>query len=108
MTYDVNAHVKAIETFEAKAVGVFVPSTLPPSHNTLQISRTKETETKIDEELKELQATLANIEEARPFEDLTMSPTSSRERCHLINTSQATEVGEAHPRIVRRHACDSQ
>jgi len=66
VTYDVNVHVKAIETFEAKAV-----------------SRAKETETKIDEELKELQATLANIEEARPFEDLT-----------------ANEVGEAHPRIV--------
>ena len=26
----------------------------------------------IDEELRELQATLANIEEARPFEDLTV------------------------------------
>jgi F-type H+-transporting ATPase subunit d len=100
VTYDVNAHVKAIETFEAKAVGVFVPCTLPPSHNILQVSRAKETETKIDEELKELQATLANIEEARPFEDLTVSPPSSRERRHLINTSQATEVGEAHPRIV--------
>jgi F-type H+-transporting ATPase subunit d len=73
VTYDVNAHVKAIETFEAKAVGVFVPSTLPPSHNTLQISRAKEMETKIDEELKELQATLANIEEAHPFEDLTVT-----------------------------------
>jgi len=66
VTYDVGAHVKAIETFETKAV-----------------SRAKETETKIDEELKQLQATLANIEEARPFEDLT-----------------ANEVGEAHPRIV--------
>ncbi|KAF4574910.1 ATP synthase d subunit [Pleurotus pulmonarius] len=66
VTYDVSAHVKAIETFEAKAV-----------------EKAKETEAKIDIELKELQATLANIEEARPFEDLTVE-----------------DVGAAHPRIV--------
>ena len=74
--------------------------TLSPPHRPLQVSRAKETETKIDEELKELQATLANIEEARPFEDLTVGSALNRERCHLINTSQANEVGEAHPRIV--------
>ncbi|KAG8218336.1 ATP7, subunit D of the stator stalk of mitochondrial F1F0 ATP synthase [Butyriboletus roseoflavus] len=56
LTYDVNAHVRAIETFEAKAV-----------------EKAKETAQKIDVELKALQATLANIEEARPFEDLTVS-----------------------------------
>jgi len=66
VTYDVNEHVKAIETFEAKAV-----------------EKAKETEQKIDVELQELQATLANIEEARPFEQLT-----------------AQDVGKAHPRIV--------
>ncbi|KAI0662932.1 ATP synthase d subunit [Cubamyces menziesii] len=66
VTYDVNAHIKAIETFEAKAV-----------------AKAKETTEKIDAELKDLQATLANIEEARPFEDLT-----------------SEEVGKAHPRIV--------
>lgn len=76
VTYDVNAHVKAIETFEAKAVGVLESRAIPPSHNTLQVSRAKETETKIDEELKELQATLANIEEARPFDDLTVGSAS--------------------------------
>ena len=65
VTYDVSAHVKAIEAFEAKAV-----------------ARAKETEEKIDVELKDLQATLANIEDARPFEDLTVD-----------------EVGQAHPRI---------
>ncbi|KAH9942993.1 ATP synthase d subunit [Epithele typhae] len=65
VTYDVSAHVKAIETFETKAV-----------------AKAKETSDKIDAELKALQATLANIEEARPFEELT-----------------AEEVGEAHPRI---------
>jgi len=77
VTYDVNAHVRAIETFEAKAVGILVLCTVSPFHNTPQVSRAKETETKIDEELKELQATLANIEEARPFEDLTVGSTST-------------------------------
>lgn len=41
-------------------------------------------EEKIDVEIKELQATLANIEEARPFEDLTVF-----------------DVGDAHPRLVQ-------
>ncbi|KAI0314207.1 ATP synthase d subunit [Amylostereum chailletii] len=66
VTYDVTAHIKAIETFEAKAV-----------------TKAKETEAKIDVELKDLQATLSNIEEARPFEDLTLD-----------------DVGKAHPRIL--------
>ncbi|KAF5322908.1 hypothetical protein D9619_001053 [Psilocybe cf. subviscida] len=66
VTYDVNAHVKAIETFEATAV-----------------AKAQETEQKIDIELKELQATLANIETARPFEQLTVE-----------------DVGKAHPKIV--------
>jgi len=66
VTYDVSTQIKAIETFEAKAV-----------------AKAKETTEKIDVELKDLQATLANIEDARPFEDLT-----------------AEEVGAAHPRIV--------
>ncbi|KAF7978333.1 hypothetical protein HWV62_36095 [Athelia sp. TMB] len=66
VTYDVSAHVKAIETFEATAV-----------------AKAKETVEKVDVELKDLQATLANIEDARPFEDLTVE-----------------EVGNAHPRIV--------
>ncbi|KAF8845617.1 ATP7, subunit D of the stator stalk of mitochondrial F1F0 ATP synthase [Paxillus ammoniavirescens] len=66
VTYDANAYIKVIETFEAKAV-----------------EKARETAAKIDVELKELQATLANIEEARPFEDLTVE-----------------DVGNAHPRIV--------
>ncbi|KAI0079764.1 ATP synthase d subunit [Panus rudis PR-1116 ss-1] len=65
VTYDVNAHLKAIETFESKAV-----------------AKAQETSEKIDVELKDLQATLANIEDARPFEDLS-----------------AEDVGNAHPRI---------
>jgi len=66
VTYDVGSHIKAIETFESKAV-----------------SKAQETEAKIGEELKDLQATLSNIEDARPFEDLTVE-----------------EVGAAHPRIL--------
>ncbi|KAI0299696.1 mitochondrial ATP synthase [Multifurca ochricompacta] len=66
VTYDVGAHVKAIETFETKA-----------------IAKAKETEAQIDVELKDLQATLSNIQDARPFEDLTVE-----------------EVGQAHPRIL--------
>ncbi|KAF8076037.1 ATP7, subunit D of the stator stalk of mitochondrial F1F0 ATP synthase [Lyophyllum atratum] len=66
VTYDVNTHLKAIETFETKAV-----------------EKAKETEHKIDIELKELKITLANIEEARPFDQLTVE-----------------DVGKAHPRIV--------
>ncbi|KIL68175.1 hypothetical protein M378DRAFT_100843 [Amanita muscaria Koide BX008] len=65
-SYDVNSHIKAIETFEAKAV-----------------VSAKETELKIDAELQTLQKTLADIEEARPFEQLT-----------------AEDVGKAHPRLV--------
>ncbi|CAE6509880.1 unnamed protein product [Rhizoctonia solani] len=55
VTYDVNEHIKAIEAFEGKAV-----------------AKAEETSVKIDEELSNLQKTLANIEEARPFEDLTV------------------------------------
>ncbi|KIY72880.1 ATP synthase d subunit [Cylindrobasidium torrendii FP15055 ss-10] len=61
VTYDVAGQVKAIEAFEAKA----------------------DTEAKIEVELKELAATLANIEGARPFDQLT-----------------AMDVGEAHPRLI--------
>lgn len=38
----------------------------------MQIANAKETEAQIDVELKDLQATLANIQDARPFEDLTV------------------------------------
>jgi len=55
VSYDVSAHIKAIETFETKAV-----------------DKAKETADKIDIELKDLQATLTNIEETRPFEELTV------------------------------------
>ena len=41
-----------------------------------------ETEQKIDVELKELRQTLANIEEARPFEQLTVSSLYSFQLSH--------------------------
>ena len=72
VTYDVNTHIKAIETFETKAVCGMILLYRAELITTLQIAKAKETEVKIDEELKELQATLANIEDARPFEDLTV------------------------------------
>ncbi|KIY45963.1 mitochondrial ATP synthase [Fistulina hepatica ATCC 64428] len=66
VTYDAGAYIKAIEAFEAKAV-----------------EKAKETEEKIELELKDLEATLANIEEARPFDELN-----------------AFDVGKAHPRLL--------
>jgi len=59
VTYDVAAQVKAIESFEAKAV-----------------SDAEVTVQKVDEELAKLQATLDNIKQARPFEDLTVEEVS--------------------------------
>ena len=54
-TYDVNRQLKAIEAFEAQAV-----------------KSAEETKGRVDEELKDLERTLTNIESARPFEDLTV------------------------------------
>lgn len=50
-----NRQIKAIEAFEAQAV-----------------KSAEETKGKVDMELKDLEKTLKNIEEARPFEDLTV------------------------------------
>ncbi|WFD28214.1 ATP synthase d subunit [Malassezia nana] len=54
VTYDVNAQVKAIESFEATAV-----------------KQAQESAAKLEAELKDLKATLGNIEGARPFDQLT-------------------------------------
>jgi hypothetical protein len=54
-TYDVGRQIKAIEAFEAQA-----------------IKNAEETKGRVDLELKDLEKTLRNIEEARPFEDLTV------------------------------------
>lgn len=37
-----------------------------------QVAKAQETSQRIDEELKDLQATLQNIEQARPFRELTV------------------------------------
>ena len=62
--------------------------------------KAEETVEKIDAELNELQATLANIENARPFQDLTVNFVSSLLPLRSSNTtSQVTDVGAAHPHI---------
>ncbi|CAN6649449.1 ATP synthase subunit d, mitochondrial [Trichomonascus vanleenenianus] len=55
-TYDVSKQLKTIETFEAKA-----------------LENAQATEKLVSEELVELQKTLDNIENARPFEQLTVA-----------------------------------
>ena len=67
VTYDVGAHVKAIEAFEAKAVRgspSFAAWTLVLMCAREQVEKAEQTVSKIDEELKNLKATLANVEEA--------------------------------------------
>jgi len=54
-TYDVQRQIKAIEAFETQA-----------------IKNAEETKGRVDMELKDLEKTLKNIEDARPFEDLTV------------------------------------
>ena len=53
--YDVGRQIKAIEAFEVQAV-----------------KNAEETKGKVDVELKDLEKTLKNIEEARPFDQLTV------------------------------------
>jgi len=55
VTYDVEKQIKIIEGFEAEAV-----------------RNAEATKGRVDNELEELEKTLKNIEEARPFEDLTV------------------------------------
>ena len=55
VTYDVGRQIKAIEAFEAQAV-----------------KNAQETKGAVDRELADLEKTLKNIQEARPFEDLTV------------------------------------
>lgn len=54
-TYDISRQLKAIDTFEAEAV-----------------KNAQATKEKVDLELQDLTKTLQNIEQARPFEDLTV------------------------------------
>ncbi|KAK1768903.1 NAC-domain-containing protein [Phialemonium atrogriseum] len=61
-TYDLNRQLKAIEAFEVEAV-----------------RNAEATKEKVDLELKDLENTLKNIEEARPFEDLTVDEVAAAE-----------------------------
>jgi hypothetical protein len=55
VTYDVNRQIKAIEAFESQAV-----------------KSAEETKGVVDSELKDLERTLKNIEDARAFDQLTV------------------------------------
>jgi F-type H+-transporting ATPase subunit d len=55
VTYDVSRQIKAIEAFQQQAV-----------------KNAEETKGRVDMELKDLEKTLKNINDARPFEDLTV------------------------------------
>ncbi|KAG0135249.1 hypothetical protein HOY82DRAFT_601025 [Tuber indicum] len=59
-TYDLNNQLRTIEAFEAEAV-----------------KNAEATKGRVDMELHELEKTLKNIEEARPFEDLTVDDIAS-------------------------------
>lgn len=79
VTYDVGAHLKAIDAFEAKAVSATSLSSMrkpcPQADtptNDLQVEQAQASADKIENELKDLKATLKNIEDARPFNQLTV------------------------------------
>jgi len=55
VTYDVSKQIKLIESFETEAV-----------------KNAEQTKTTVDAELEDLAVTLKNIQETRPFEDLTV------------------------------------
>ncbi|PHH83591.1 hypothetical protein CDD82_6619 [Ophiocordyceps australis] len=63
VSYDVNRQLKAIEAFEVEAV-----------------KNAEATKQAVDLELKDLAATLKNIEDARPFEDLTVDEVAAAEK----------------------------
>ncbi|RYO82246.1 hypothetical protein DL764_009642 [Monosporascus ibericus] len=61
-TYDVQRQLKAIDAFEVEAV-----------------RNAEQAKEKVDLEIQDLQKTLKNIEEARPFEDLTVEEVAAAE-----------------------------
>lgn len=72
--YDVSKWDKVVDAFEQKAV-----------------SQAKDTVQKVDKEESDLKATLSNITEARPFEDLTSDEAAAANP----EISKATEVSHA-------------
>jgi hypothetical protein len=75
VTYNVNEWIKGVEMFEGKAVcHLFVDSAWSLFESIFsQVAKAAETVVKVNEELQNLGATLANIENARPFEEVTVS-----------------------------------
>ncbi|PGH34150.1 ATP synthase subunit D, mitochondrial [[Emmonsia] crescens] len=79
-TFDVNRQLKAIEAFEAQAM-----------------KGAEETKGKVELELQSLEKTLANIETARPFEDLTVDEISEARPDIIEKTSQLVSKGKWMP-----------
>ncbi|PMD65222.1 putative ATP synthase subunit D, mitochondrial [Hyaloscypha bicolor E] len=75
-TYDVGRQIKAIEAFEAQAV-----------------KNAEETKGRVDLELEDLEATLKNIEEARPFDELTVDEVAAARPDIDEKTSQLVSKG---------------
>ncbi|KAI9716799.1 MAG: ATP synthase d subunit [Candelaria pacifica] len=78
-TYDVGRQIKAIEAFEGQA-----------------IKNAEITKGKVDEELRDLEKTLGNIETARPFEDLTVDEVVAARPDIDERTAQLVSKGRWH------------
>jgi len=75
-TYDISRQLKAIDAFEVQA-----------------IKNAEETKNKVDLELKDLEATLKNIETARPFDELTVDEVAAAEPSIDEKTSNLVSKG---------------
>jgi len=75
-TYNVGRQIKAIEVFEAEAV-----------------KNAEATKGRVDMELKDLEKTLKNIEEARPFDELTVDEVAAARPDIDEKTSQLVSKG---------------
>ncbi|ROW13838.1 hypothetical protein VPNG_03584 [Cytospora leucostoma] len=75
-SYDLNRQLKAIQTFESEA-----------------IKNAEATKEKVDLELQDLNKTLANIESARPFEELTVDDVAAAEPSIDEKTSKLVSRG---------------
>lgn len=75
-TYDLSRQLKAIEAFEVEA-----------------IKNAEATKEKVDLELKDLEKTLKNIEEARPFDQLTVDEVAAAEPSIDEKTAQLVSKG---------------
>lgn len=84
-TYDVNRQLKAIDAFEVEAV-----------------KNAEATKQAVDLELKDLAATLKNIESARPFEDLTVVCWPARFAIYRILMCLRTRLLPPRRRLTRR------